>query len=484
MSKDLDVIVDRGLRIRVDQLGKRELQSLTRRFTYRDPKVQLLRRMKKYTGHMDPNICHFELDDDTLVLPRGGGDKVEAWAAETHRSLWWVDRRLELPEVEFEIGEGAQTIELKPHQVRLVEVFLDRQNAILRSATGSGKTEVTIELIRRIRQPTLVIVWSKGLIDQWRDRIAMRLGMRPSEIGLVGDGKARVRPITIAMQQSLCQPGISEKLAEQFGFVVVDEVQRASSQTLREVVRSFPAKWRLGVSADERRKDRLDVLISDNFGQVVAEVTRQELVARGDLCEVEFLLVPTGCRSRLLDNAPPSDRPTVLQQQYTKILSELTELRERVDLAAKLALREANLGESVLIFSSRVGYAREISRRIVELGGRCGLMVGGPENRQAFDEAAQRLRNGELKIAVGSSAVYQGIDIPRLSTGIIATPTASNEQLLEQQAGRVRRSFEGKKIGRIFYLWDEDVFATHRKKIERIYGKRLVRIIEPADLGV
>lgn len=479
MGRDIDVVIDRGLRIRRDELNKRELAVLTARFKYPNPTRALLQRMGKFYKHLPPTIDHFELTDDELILPRGGGEKVEAWAAEVDRVPWWTDRRLELEPVRFDLGENAEPVELRDDQERLIAAFLERENVLIRAAPGGGKTELSLELIRRIGQPALVIVWSKGLLEQWVKRIEKRWGWSKSEIGVYGGGRKSVRPVTIAMQQTLYRPGIAESLADQFGFIVVDEVQRASSKTLREIVRAFPARYRLGVSADERRKDRLDVLITDNFGEVAAKVDREELIARGDLCEVEVIMVPSGASSELIDDAPNADKGLVLQQNYVRIISELIEQPGRLELVARIAALEIGRGEHVLIFTDRVAHARAISKRIVELGHRCGLMIGGPENREAFRESAEKIAAGKLKCAVGTSAVYQGIDIPRLTVGIVATPTASNAQLLEQQVGRLRRKFPGKQRGRLYYVWDDRVFPKHRDTITRIYGKRLVSIMEP-----
>lgn len=475
---DIDIRIDRGLRFRLSDLSKRELRALLARFEYPNPIRARLQRMGKYVGHLEKQIKHYELTDDELILPRGGGEKVDAWAAEVGRDPWWIDDRTTVDPFVFEPTAKAQPIELRDDQLRLIDAFLERENALIRAAPGAGKSEVVIETIRRLQQPTLIIVWSKGLLDQWVNRIAARWGWPKTDIGIVGNSKRRVRPLTIAMQQTLDRPGVAEELADEFGFVVVDEVQRASSRTLRESVRKFSARWRLGVSADERRKDKLDVLITDNFGAVVAEVKRGELIARGDLCEVDIIMVSTDVVSEILEATPTDDRSLVLQQRYGEIIGEIIDSDRRVEQIASIAIREIERGESVLIFSDRVEYARRISRRIVERGHRCGLMIGGADNRQAFRESAEKIQAGTLRCAVGTSAVYQGIDIPRLSVGIVATPTASNAQLIEQQVGRVRRKYPGKLRGRVYYIWDEQIFPRHRELLTRVYGRKLVSIEE------
>lgn len=260
---------------------------------------------------------------------------------------------------------------------------------------------------------------------------------------------------------------------------LVHNCQRASSRTFREVIDAFPAKYRMGFSADERRKDGLEFLTRESFGSIVAEISKDTLVDAGHLCEVEIVLVPTASTHPAVENAADEDRRTVVREMYGEITKALETDDQRNDLVRSLAVRAVKEGRSTLIFCNRIAQARELARKLVvldEVG--TGLMLGGIENRDEFEHTKTRMKSGDLLCAVGSSATYQGEDIPRLSVGVLVTPLASNRQLFEQVVGRLRRKYPGKVRGRLYVVWDEKLFPHHADNLRKWYGARLVKRFE------
>ena len=470
-------VVRAGLEFSRAELGAELEQRLADEFTYRNPQKAKLRRLGKWTGHVPESIEHFERDDVRLVLPRGGAARVEKIVARFGRELLYLDRRLDLPRADFSLGPNARPVELRPSQLEMVEAAVARETAVIRAATGSGKTEAALEIVRRLSRPALVVVWTSGLVTQWVDRISARFGWPKSRIGVVGGGVSRFGDVTVALQQAIYKR--PEEIAERFAVVVMDECQRASAATYRSLISRLPARYRIAFSADERRKDGLEWLIWDNFGPVAAEVSRKELVRAGALCEVDVVLVPTGLRVDFLERADPELRSVVLSQRYTDVSAIVAGDAARNALAARIAAREARAGRSTIVFCNRIadGQVYDLARRIaIDEGVRCGTMVGGPAARAEYEETKRRLISGELRCAVASSAAYQGEDIPRLEVGVVVTPTAGNRQLFEQQVGRLRRTSPGKTRGTIYVLWDEHVFRSHRENLVDWYGSRLVTV--------
>ena len=452
-------------------------EKLRDEFRYANPLRARLKRMGKYADHIPAKIENFHEDVGCLILPRGATGRVEKIFAKHRFNFEYEDLRLDLPCVDFSLGAKAKPIELRPHQSAMVESAIARETCVLRAATGSGKSEVGLEIARRLGRPTLVVVWTSGLVRQWVDRIKLRWGWRDDQIGIIGGGTKRLRPITVALQQSLWKH--PEMVSEKFAVVICDEAQRASATTFRDLFSRMPARYRIAMSADERRKDGLEWLIWDHFGPVGYEVTRRELVKKGTLCEVEIVLVPTGTKVDFVEQTDRELRPLLLSERYTEVVAALAADKERNALAASIAGREAKAGRSTIVFCNRVedGQVFDLARRIaIDEGVPCGVMIGGPSNRVEFESAKARLVSGELKCVVASSAAYQGEDIPRLEVGVVVTPTGSNKQLFEQQVGRLRRTFPGKTHGTMYYLWDENVLPSHRKNLLEWYGGKLVSV--------
>lgn len=492
---DIVFRVTHGLEVDLASIDRKTAAKLKQLFDYANPEHAKKKRLGFYVGNIPQRIQSWEQDGDVLVFPRGGAEKIRKALGPTEHGWWFEDRRLSLDPVEFEIRKGAVPPEPRAHQIRIVRAALEKENCLIRAATGSGKTEAALEIIRQAEQPALVIVWTSGLLRQWIDRVCLRWGWRKDQVGVWGSGKKRLAPITIGMQQTIMNS--VDELTDKFGIVVCDEVHRFAAKTFREVIAQFPARYRIGVSADERRKDRMDFMIRDMFGDVATEVSKEELIAVGQLCEVEIVLVPTDFSFTVsyknesdekpkripFEDVPEDERSELLGRVYNEMLDSMEVDDERNEMVRILAGLTARAGRSTLVFCNREKQARGLVKSIAVVEEvPCGLMLGGRKNVEAFDDAKSRLTSGDLVCAVGSSAAYQGEDIPRLSVGIVATPTGNNKGLIEQQIGRLRRKFPGKVRGLLIYPWDARIFPNVVDNLRRWYGRRLVRVVEFDDL--
>ena len=91
-------------------------------------------------------------------------------------------------------------IVLRDYQTTAVDRFLKDKIGILEIGTGGGKTEIAIEVIRRLEMKTLFIVDKVELLRQTKERLEKALGF---EIGQLGHGKTDVRMITVATVQTI-----------------------------------------------------------------------------------------------------------------------------------------------------------------------------------------------------------------------------------------------------------------------------------------
>lgn len=149
--------------------------------------------------------------DGSLCVPRGAAARVATAIGE---SVHWVTEFPADDPVEF-----AYTGELRGYQSGAVDTFVDSKGSgVIVVPCGGGKTEIGLAIGSRLRARTLVIVPTKDLLYQWRDRAILR-GFK-GEIGIVGDGKNTRGDLTIATYQSAANMG--GDLAA-FAFVVIDE---------------------------------------------------------------------------------------------------------------------------------------------------------------------------------------------------------------------------------------------------------------------
>lgn len=478
----------RGLEVATLDLPDGLLKVLKEAFTHANPDFHKKKNLGLWTGNTPRTVDDYEIavDDwgnDWLILPRGGAEKIRRTLAARGYVADFFDERFEGEEVDFDLRPGADPVTMRGHQERIIEAALKHENALARSATGSGKTEAALEFIRRARRNAVVIVWTSSLLKQWIDRIHLRWGWPIKEIGRWEGSTHRLGKVTVAMQQSLVNPDHLDLFARTFGTVVCDEVQKFAAKTFLEVISEFPARYRLGVSADERRKDGKDFLIRDHFGPPVVEVPKEELIAVGHLCEVDVVIVPTGFRYPAVEDAPPEERKELLVKHYSAILKAMQEDADRNAIATKLAAFEVRRRDSsTIVFCERVAHVRKLAREIAVVEKvPCGVMLGQKKNQEAFEEAKARLTSGELQCAVAGKSAYRGEDIPRLSTGVVVTPTGNNKYLFEQQTGRLRRKHGTKVRGTLYYLWDEGLFPRVPENLRKWYPG-LVTIRELGDV--
>lgn len=477
--RTIEIRVRAGLLIADGQLKRNELKAIKDAFTHSNPAYYAKQRLGLSVWGTDSKIKHYRKTEGGTEFPRGGTQSVRNVCADLGITCRFLDERVEFDPEPIRILPQAEPISLRPHQQYLVAQIVERQNILIRAAPGSGKTEVALAAAEATQQPMLVVVWTDNLYSQWQQRIRKRWGWPAQHIGQLGGGIKRIHRVTIAMAQTLAK---HPHYLDLFGLVVCDEVQAYGAKTYLETISRAPGKYRVGLSADERRKDKLDFLIRNTFGEVAANVHRDELIARGDLCAVKIYLHIRDTHIPELDGIDePSARTMVLVEKYNAIMDRLANDEARNALITRIAAEEISHGSPTMIFCNRIksGHAEHLRATMLDKYGiPTGLMVGGASNKRAFADARREILSGGIDCVVASSAVYQGEDIPRLIAGVVATPVGNNEQLIEQMIGRLRRPYRGKTFGRLHYVLDAQLAPHMRRLFIQWYGAEHVEIIE------
>lgn len=328
---------------------------------------------------------------------------------------------------------------------------------------NSGKTSVALATIARLKVPTLVVVPNGALFDQWIERVrdSRELGLPAREVGIVRAKKRTLKPVTIAMQKTLAVQGVDAQLRSTFGALIEDEVQFAPAATFYQAIDPFPAKYRVGISADERRKDRKDCLARDLFGEVACTITLEEVEAAGAIVDVEIRVVPSNFDAPWwnppaagFDQIFAGEKEEPEDRDFDRLLREMMADEARESLILRLVEEEARAGEQVIVFTRRREHAMTLDRRISALGIRTGVMLGGKgEDERVRRATIAGLRSGKVRVGVGTiEAVGTGTDLPTVGVGVLALPILGNKYLFRQVRGRVCRSNDGKKEGARLYV--------------------------------
>jgi superfamily II DNA or RNA helicase len=431
------------------------LASIRGRLTFPNPAFLEAEKRGFWTGNMDREIHGYQVEGDTLIIPRGFTRQMLEILHRAGVKYEIDDRRRTLPEVDFTF-KG----ELRDFQVEAVEAMATRDFGTLAAPTGSGKTVMALALIARRQQPALVVVHSRELLEQWVDRIGAFLGIPAPEVGVIGGGKLKVgEKITVGIVNSIYKVG--QDIAPHVGNLVVDECHRTPSRTFTEAVTAFDSRYMTGLSATPWRRDGLSRLIYFHLGDKVHEVDKDVLVDAGHVLEADVVWRETSFR--------PYHDPS---EEYSRMVSELTQDPARNALIASDVAREAGNGGGVcLVLTDRKAHVETLVGLLEDRGITAAMLTGDLSNGER-QEVVEALNGGQVKVLVATGQLIgEGFDCRELSTLFLATPIRFNGRLL-QYLGRILRPAPGKEKARVFDYCDINVgvLEASARARARVYG--------------
>lgn len=448
----MDVVIVVDNRLRIHGLTDSEREKLKELFTHENPKAKMMRARKmKGWWNEELIIATWGEKDGVLDLPRGGMSKVRAMLSDLGIAFRVQDRRERGTPIIF----PDTKMDLWPHQERIVDACSKRENCLVKSSTGSGKTSALLALAAVLKTTTLVIVHSNALMYQWAERAQAELGIPLDEIGIIGDSKFRLGALTVGTMKSIAKHVDDPEFRNRWGAVLCDEVHLFAAQTFYACVDPFPARYRIGVSDDQRRKDRKEFLIYDQFGAVAEEISHEEMVKAGHVMDVEVLLVPTEFDAPWYTGEDGDRSP-----DYMRLVGEMSIDPERNAIVENILRRELADHRQCLVFAREREHCRLLGSKAAQYA-RAGYLIGGAgADRQEFDRTRRGLKDGSLRVAVGTlQACGTGVDLPGVEVGIAVVPILANRQMFRQARGRICRKPAGKTVARFYVLWDRKVFG-------------------------
>lgn len=415
--------------------------------TLENPKYQAAKRYGRWVGRqLKPHLLFYREENNTLLFPRGFGNQaVRLCRRVTGKSPEIDDQRRLLPEIALQF-QG----QLRPYQQWAVGAVLARSFGVLEAGTGSGKTVMALDVIARRRQPTLILVHSKELLYQWRDRIRQFLNI---EAGQVGDGIYDLHPLTVAIVNS-ARKNLHD-LPRHFGQIVVDECHRVPATLFTEVVAAFDSYYMLGLSATAfRREDVMTKLIYAYMGDRVHTVDSRILEASGAVVRPDLLQRPTGFVAGRW-------------QDYTALIKALVADEQRNCMIANdivTLVRQGHQG-TLLVVSDRVAHCRALEQLVKQQGITASLLTGQMRS-DTRERIVAEVREDRVAVLIATlQLIGEGFDCPGLTTLVLATPIKFEGRLL-QVVGRIMRPARGKKARVIDYV-DEHIPVLRRSAAAR-----------------
>jgi len=437
LSLIMEIIISN--RITLKDIPQDLMADLKERLSFANPKW-IENEKRGYWNGKTPQILRFYkvTDNGSLVIPRGFIRQLLSCCRRYGVNYQILDNRRALNRIPFNFSG-----QLRPFQEIACRDVLYHHFGTLSAPTGSGKTVMALYLIAKRKQPCLIVVHTRELLNQWVDRIETFLQIPADEIGVIGNGNKRIGDkITVGLIQTLYK--CAHEVKPYIGYLIVDECHRTPSRTFTEAVTAFDSHYMLGLSATPWRRDGLSRLIYWHLGDVIHEIKQDHLIESGDILQAEIITRKTGFDTRL-----------DASEEYSRMLSELTRDPQRNNQIVQDVAREANNGGGIcLVLSDRKAHCEAIQMLLNARGVKAELLTGEVPGKERED-IVTRLNEGLVKVLIATGQLIgEGFDCKGLSTLFLTTPIKFNGRVI-QYLGRVLRPAPGKDKAKVYDYVDQ-----------------------------
>jgi superfamily II DNA or RNA helicase len=431
------------------------LNRLLRLAAFQNPEFYKAQAMRLSTYAKSRVITCGEEFANHIALPRGCLAEVTALLKAHSIEPELRDERFAGTPIEVEFRG-----ELRPLQHQAVSKIADHDNGILCAPTAFGKTVVAAWLIAHRRVNTLVLVHRQQLLDQWRARLAMFLGLPLKSMGQIGGGKTnRTGGIDVALLQSLHRKEEVKDLVAEYGQVIVDECHHISAFTFEQVMKQVQARYVLGLTATPTRKDGHHPIIYMQCGPIQFSFSARKITEETPF---EHKVIPRYTEFRLA----PDQADVTIQDVYAALVHD----RRRNELIASDLIGAVQAGRSPLLLTGRTEHLKNFAAQLSGLLKNVFVLKGGmgKKQRQALAEALAAVSEVEQRVILATgSYIGEGFDDARLDTLFLAMPI-SWRGTLQQYVGRLHRLHDNKRVVQVYDYVDSQV-----PMLARMYERRL-----------
>ena len=320
---------------------------------------------------------------------------------------------------------------IRESQLPVVNSFMlpEPHDGILSLQTGGGKTVCALYIASQLKLPTLVLVQSGFLKDQWVERIAEFLPR--ARVGTVQGETMEVEgmDIVVGMLQTIALKELPPRLFERFGLIIVDECHHIASEAFSQAVPKLTSKYMLGLSATPERKDGLMHVINWFLGPILFTSNVADKVDEKVNVEVyEF-------------EGDPEHNAVILNHAgvmfSSLMVNKVVENKARNEMLIKILEDVYDTDRQILVLTDRVEHTKTLFELLPpELKEQAGILARGmkPNVRDEFCKSKKILLSTY-------QLVKEGFDVPTLNTLLMATPRPDINQIV----GRIMRVEKSKR---------------------------------------
>ena len=440
------IILSSYIQIKRSELSEKTIDFIDRNLTFDNPKYSsAIRYAQDSNGaqYIPEYVNAYYTSHEHIYIARGFLKPLLAFLKKRRINYSIEDNRVVKP-ASFNL-DRIDT--LRPYQNKATVNAIRHSNGVIKMPCGAGKTITLTNIIRRLRQRTLIVVHTNFIMAQW---IKYFKDNYDYDLGVIQGARADIEEITIAMIPTLYKRRFTKEFINSWGCVVVDETHRVPADSFYFIVNKFPAKYRFGTTATARRGDGLTDMIFATLGEIIYTVKTKTLANKGYLTIPEVKLVHTDF--------------SMWSSNYHRIIKELIKDQSRNELIIDKIYENRNRFN--LVLSNRIEHLETLSQMYSKVSDNYEVVVGKMKKAQRI-EIIDRMLKGELHVIFATQLADEGLDIPNLDTVHLVYPTMA-DGVTEQRIGRIQRYKECTPIVYDYIdsgVWKLNSFAHNRTKL-------------------
>lgn len=345
-------------------------------------------------------------------------------------------------------------IELRPYQKYAFNTIKDEEIGIIGLPVNYGKSYLAMKLIEYKDVPTIWIVRTRVLANQIGNDFKEHFN---SDIGLIGSGVYVIKPITVALIQSLTNMYNIEEINQYFDLCIFDEVHGSSAKTYKKFLNRLRTYYRFGLSGTPKKRDSVSVYTAKSlFGDVIINASQKTLVSMG--VSAKPIIQMKRFTFTGIDSSTVGD--------YTTFYNNVVIPNEaRNDMISRIVFKLLEHNLNTLLITEKVKHGIILHEMIPE-----SIFISGQSTKKQIAEALDKFESGECKVLITTTILDEGVNLHSIDALVLAGAGINPVKTI-QRVGRAIRQRVGKKSALIVDIYDEGeaILERQAKKRKSIY---------------
>lgn len=456
-SHQIEYTEDSMLHINKNTLNANTLNMIRRMSSMINPEYYLKMRLHKSIFQTPYILSEYIESEQTISIPRGCKEKLHS--VFSNATIKEVDHTTYGNEISVSF-KG----ELQNQQRIAIEECLRYPMGLLHAPAGFGKTVMAIYTVAKLKRSTLIIVPTKDLLKQWKERLDMFLDYPKTEkkknayIGEYSGSKKRLTGnIDIATIQSISKNEDLYHSLQQYGCIIIDECHHIPAMSFRKVLCHISAHYIYGFSATPQRQDGLEKIVYMFCGPKRYEVNKKLIIAQRKFRQ---FLIPHFTSVRLLEQ----------KETYQEIIDILYTNEHRNFLIANDIITEYRHGRRCIVLSERIEHLQILYEKVRDVSPNVFVFrsdMKTVERSQQMKKIREIANNEKYIIIATSKLLGEGFDLSSLDTLFLTLPI-SDKNRIAQYTGRIHREFAEKSD-----VYVHDYVDVHIPMMDTMFQKRM-----------